>query len=160
MKVSSSKKTDTRQKCAMQVLGERVERYDFGKSLASTAAGITFGQTANGDVDYVKKELQKIIPKKAKRTSMNIAGEGERGTSPQNSHQVVELAVYSEAVYGLLDSGAIPNVMSDMLSSRLRLEFSPTERRVIVADGTSGSYAGSTSGVPDSFGSIVMRLDL
>ena len=72
-KVSSSKKKYTRQKTAMQVLGERVERYGFLKSLACAPAGITFGQIANGDVDNVKKELQKIIAKKVKRTSVNMS---------------------------------------------------------------------------------------
>ena len=98
--VTSSKKEDTRQKTAMQVLGERVERYDFLKSLACAPAGITFGQIANGDVDNVKKELQKIIAKKVKRTSVNIAGEDNWRPSPPNRHQVVDLAVYSEAAYG------------------------------------------------------------
>ena len=69
------------------------------------------------------------------------------------------MAVYSEAVYSLLDSGAIPNVMSYKLVRKLRLELSRTERRIIVAVGTSGSCAGSISGIPVSFGSIVMRLD-
>ena len=67
-KVSSSKKKDTRHKSAMQVLGERVERFDFLKSLACASAGITFEQIANGDVDNVKKVLRKIIAKKVQRT--------------------------------------------------------------------------------------------
>ena len=33
------------------------------------------------------------------------------------------------------------------------------ERRIIVADGTSGSSGGSISGIPVNFGSIVMGLD-
>ena len=74
--------------------------------------------------------------------------------------QVVESAVYSEAVYGSLYSGDIPNVMSDKLANKLRLELSQTDRRIIVAGGTSGSWAGSISGIKVSFGSIVMRLDL
>ena len=59
----------------------------------------------------------------------------------------------------MFDSGAIPNVMIDKSANKLRLELSPTEIRVIVADGTSGICAGSISGIPVSFGSIVMRLD-
>ena len=105
----------------------------------------------------MKKELQKIIAKKVMRTSVNVAGEYDRGPSPPNRHQAAELAMYSEAVYGLLDSGAISNVMSDKLANKLRLELSPTERRSIFADGTLGSCA---SGMPVSFGSIVMNLDL
>ena len=143
----------------MQVLSERVERYDFLKSLACALAGITSGQIANGDVDNLKKELQIIIAKKAKRTFMNVAGEGERGNSPPNRHQVVELAVYSEAVYGFLNSWTISNVVLDKLANKLRLELFPTERRIIVAGGTSGSCAGSISGIPVGFDSIVMRLD-
>ena len=46
-----------------------------------------------------------------------------------------ELSVYSEPVYGLLYSGAIPNVMSDTLAKKLRLQLSPTKRRIDVADG-------------------------
>ena len=41
-KVASSKKKDIRQKTSMQVLGERVERYNFLKSLACAPAGIKF----------------------------------------------------------------------------------------------------------------------
>ena len=158
-KAFGNKKKDTRQKSATQVIGERVERYDLLKSLACAPAGIKFGEIANGDVGNVKKDLQKIIAKKMARTSVNVAGEDDHDPSPPNRHQVVELAVYSEAVYGLLDSGDIQNVMPDKLDRKLRLELSTTERRIIVADGTSGSCAGSISGIPVSFGSIVMRLD-
>ena len=63
----------------MQALGERVERSEFLKGLACTPAGSTLGQIANRDVDNVKKELQKIIAKKVKRTSVNVAGEGDQG---------------------------------------------------------------------------------
>ena len=48
-----------------------------------------FGQIANGDVDNVKKEPQKIIAKNVKRTSVNVAGEDDRSLSTPNRHQVV-----------------------------------------------------------------------
>ena len=107
----------------------------------------------------MKRELQKIIAKKVKRTSVNVAGEGDRGLPPPNRHQVVKLAAYSEPVHVLRDSGSIPNVMSDNSADNLRLELSPTERRIIVADGTSGSCAGSILRIPVTFGSIVVHLD-
>ena len=66
----------------------------------------------------VMKELQKIIAKKAKRTSLNVADEGIRAFHLLRRHQVVEFAVYSEAIYGLLDSGAIPNFMSDEFANK------------------------------------------
>ena len=75
------------------------------------------------------------------------------------NRQIVELAVCSEAVYGLLDSGTIPNFISDKLANKLRLELSPIESRIIVVDGISGSWAGSISVIPVSFDSIVMRFN-
>ena len=119
-KVAGSKKKGILLKSAMQMLGERVERYDFLEFLACAPAGITFGQIAIGYIETVKKGLQKIIAKKLKRISVNVAGEGDRAPSTPNHHQVVELAVYFEAIYGLLDSGAIPNVMSDKLNNVFR----------------------------------------
>ena len=129
----------------MQVLGERAERNDLFKSLACAPAGIAFGQMEDGYVDNVEKEIQRIIAKKVKKDSVNVAGEGIWGSSLPKIHQVLELAVYSEAVYGLLDSGSVSNVMPDELANKLRLEPSPKERRIIVADGSSGSCGGSIS---------------
>ena len=77
------KKKDTCQKSAIQVLGERVERYDLLISFACAPAGITVGQIASGDVDNVKKDLQASIAKKVKITSTIVAGEDDPGTSPQ-----------------------------------------------------------------------------
>ena len=94
-----------------------------------------------------------------RRTSLNVAGEGFRSPSPTNILKLVELALYTGAVYGLLDFRAIPNVMLDKLAMKLRLELYPTEKPMIVADGTSGSCAGSMSGIPVSFGSILLLLD-
>ena len=65
---------------------------------------------------------------------------------------MLELAVYSEEVYGLLDFDVIPNFMSDKLADNFTWDFSRTERRIIVAYGTSGNCAGSISGIPVSFG--------
>ena len=47
---------------------------------------------------------------------MKVAGEGDRIPSPLNRHQVVRLGVCSEAGYVSLDSGAIPNVISNKLA--------------------------------------------
>ena len=97
-KVFGSRKKDSLQKSGMRILGERVERYDLFNSLVCTPAGITPGQIVNGDVDCVKKELHKIFANNTKRTSMNVAGEGDRGASYPKRRQIVELATYSEAV--------------------------------------------------------------
>ncbi len=63
-KTGGPKKKDVKRKSAIQALGEHAERSDFLNSLARAPAGITFWQIANGDVDTVREELQKIIAKK------------------------------------------------------------------------------------------------
>ncbi len=78
---------------------------------------------------------------------------------PPNPHQVVKLAVYSEPVFGLLDSGAIPNVMSDTLAEKLRLQLSSTKRRIVLADGSTGDCAEILQEIPVSIADIVARLD-
>ena len=158
-KTSGLRKNDTRQKSAIQALGERAERYDFLNSLARAPAGITFGQFANGDVDKVRKELQKIIAKKVTRSVVNVTSEDGQRQVPPNLHQFVRLSVYSEPVYGLLDSGAIANVMSDTLADKLRWNLAPTKRRIVVADGSIGDCAGILEEILVSFGNIVMRLN-
>ena len=116
----------------MQVLGERVERYDLLKNLTCARDVITFRQIAKGSMDNVKIELEGTIAKNVKRNSVNIASEGDWEPSPLNHHQVVKLAVYSEAVYDVFDAVAIPNAMTNNLAVKLRFGLSPTKRRIVV----------------------------
>ena len=48
-----------------------------------------------------------------------MVSEHEKDMLAPNRHEVVQLTVYSEPVFGLLDSEAIPNVMSDRLANKL-----------------------------------------
>ena len=59
----------------------------------------------------------------------------------------------------LLDSVAITNVMSDILAEKLGLHLSPTMRRIVVADDSTGDYAGILQEIPVSFGYIVVCSD-
>lgn len=61
-----------------------------------------------------------MIMKKVKRSLANVAGEASRGPSPTNLHEIVGSAIYSEPAYVLFELGAIPNVISDNLSNKLR----------------------------------------
>ncbi len=134
-KKGSSKKEDSRKKYPIQELGERAERYDFLNSLARALARITFRQMANGDIESVGKQFLSIVFDSRNISAVHIASEREKNLLPPNRHQVVQLTVYSEPVFGLLNSGAVPNVMADRLANKLKLSFPMTERRIIVADG-------------------------
>ena len=96
-----------------------------------------FGHIARGDVDDVRKDLQKVLSGKVKMSAVNVAfDEGEEDFAPPKRHQVVKLTVYSEPVYALLDTGAIPNVMSLSSAKKLKFDIFPTAQRIIVANGT------------------------
>ena len=84
-------------------------------SLAQASSGITFGQIARGDVDNVRRDLQKILSGKVRNSAVHVTNEEEDNAvdhSPPHRHQVIRVTVYSEPFYALLDSGAMPNVMS------------------------------------------------
>ena len=153
-----TKTKDSKRKSILQALGKRVEQYDLLNNLAQAEAGITFGQIARGDVDNVRKDLQKILSGRFKNPSLNVAGEDEEEHVPPSRHQLVMLTVYSEPVYGLLDSGAIPDIMSSRLAEKLKLEVEPTNRRIIVANGASEGVQGVVSNIPVGFGKVVVRL--
>ncbi len=87
-----------------------------------------------------------------------MAREQEKDVLSRNRHQIMQLMVYFEHVFGILDSRAIPNVMSDRLANKLKLSLTPTERRIIVADLSTGGCKGIASDVPVVFGKVVVRL--
>lgn len=90
-----------------------------------------------------------------------MADEGkdkEDNNIPPHWHQLVSLTVYSEPLYQLLDSGAIPNVMLMKFAKKLNLEVTPTTRRIVVAYGNPDGCEGIVSNVPVAFGTIFLRL--
>ncbi len=49
--------------------------------------------------------------------------------------------------------------MSDTLAEKLRLNLSPTKRRVVDADASTGDCADVLEEIPVSFGDIIVRLN-
>ena len=157
-KKGSSKKSDICKKWPILELRDRAERYDFLNSVASAPTGIMFGQIANGDIESVRKQLLSIVSKRRSKPAVHMASEQEKDVLPPNQHQVVQLTVYSEPDFSFLDSGTIANVMSDRLANKLKLSLAPPERRIVVANGSTGGSKGIVSDVPVGFGKIIVRL--
>ena len=61
-------------------------------------------------------------------------------------------------VHALLDSSATPNIMSVKFAKKLSLSFTPTNRRIFMANRTSRGCEGVVKNVPAAFCSIVVRL--
>ena len=154
----SGKKKDKRKKSSIQDLGERAERFEFLNGLARAPAEITFGQVANGDIDSIIKQLLSIGAKRRSKSAVDIASEKQKDVLPPNRHQVVQLTVYSESVFALLGSGATSNVISDGLANKLKSSLTSTERRIIIADGSTGGCKWIGTDIPVGFGKMVIRL--
>ncbi len=59
----------------------------------------------------------------------------------------------------MLDSGAVPNVMSENMIENLNVRMTPTRCRTKVANGDSEPCLGALTGVPVSMGDLVIPLD-
>ena len=119
----------------MQVLGERFEGNNFLKSLYCAQAWSIFGQIANADIEYWKKDFQKIIANKVNRSCVNVAKGVDRSPSTPNRDQTLNLEVYSACVYAMLYSWVITDVNPRKLGEKLRLELPRKEKRSIIAAG-------------------------
>lgn len=63
-----------------------MEKYDLMNNLAQASAGITFGQIDRGEVDNVRKDLEKVLTGRMKNSSFNVVGEVEY--IPPSRHQL------------------------------------------------------------------------
>ncbi len=146
-------------KMVIAVLAKRVEKYDLINNLAQAQTGITLGHIARGDIDFAKKELQKILSSKMGRTIVSFAGKDEvRGVS-MSRHLLVRVLVYSESMMALFDSGAIPNVMSHKMANKIYLRRQPTNRCIKVANCASEKCVGTLNEVLISMGELVVPMD-
>ena len=62
-------------------------------------------------------------------------------------------------MFALLESGAIPNVMSIAMVEKLNLKLKHAQRSIKVANGTTSACSGVAEQVPIRFGDIIIHLD-
>ena len=144
----------------IEALGHRVEKHDLLNKLAQASAGITFGQIARGDIDFAKKDLQKMLAGRRIRSSVKFADKGEVYGLSMSRHLLVRVEVYSEDTLALFDSGAIPNVMSKNMVEKLDVRMTPTRRGIKAANGDSEVCLGALTDVPVSMGDLVIPLNI
>ena len=152
-KAKGGNKTN-KKKAVSEALAKRVEQFDLLSSIAQAPVGLTLGQLIRGDADGLKADLRKILAGKVRSPALSL-----QATTAPHRHQVLRVKVYSEETFALLDSGAIPNVMSLPMVERLNLELRPTERSVKVANGSTEACTGVAERVPIRFGEITVYLD-
>ena len=112
-----------------------------------------FGQLIRGDADEAKSEIRRLFSSKIGRSVY-----AQVGSLPRRL-KVVSVLVYGTETQALLDSGAIPNLMSDRLAVLLFLSPEATTKKITVADETAAKVHGTVGKVPVSFAGLKNQLD-
>ena len=128
------RKSKGSKKSVLQAIGKGVEKYELMNNLAPASANISFRQIARGYACKIRKDLRMVLIGTMMRSFLNMVSEDEEKFIPPKRHQLVMLTVQSEPVYALLDSGAIPDILSEHLAKKLKLEIESTDRSIIVAN--------------------------
>ena len=129
-------------------------RYSLLTELARATSGITFGQLVRGDADDAKREMQKLFRSDTRKKKIATVGD----TTFPRRLKLVPVKIYSKEAQALLDSGAIPTLMSSRLSDELSLIPSPTSRQITVANGDTSQCIETVSRVPVSFTDLIVPI--
>ena len=93
-------------------------------------------------------ELQRILLGKIGRTSVNLARKDQVNGVSMSRHLLVWVEVHYESTMALLDSGAIPNIISHKMVKKLHFRMRLTNRSIKVANYASEKYVGLLNDVP------------
>ena len=116
--------------------------------------GLTFGQLMRGDADEAKKEIRRLLAGSNTRKSVAAAAKA----TPRRL-KVVAVRVFLTDVQALLDTGAVPNLLSTSPAYDLGLTLKPTTKKMTVANGKRFIFHGSFETVPISLAGIRVSVD-
>ena len=140
-----------------KVLQDHVGKYDVVGELANASTGLTFGQLLRGDAAEAAKEIRRLFsPLKNRRLS-----KAAPALNVQNKRvlMVAPVRIFGREIRALLDTGAIPNIISADLARQLCLLPKRTKQRITVADGSSANCIGRVKDVPITFGNLTASMD-
>lgn len=110
-----------------------------------------------GDYYGVKREKNRLISARGNSKVVTV-----QDISEDNGQMVLKVAnveVYGTESFSLMDSGAIPNFLSEDLVYNLSLIPHETHNNITVATGVKSPVVGILKVVPLKFGEIVVCLD-
>ena len=136
-------------------LQEYVRKYKVISELTNASSGLTFGKLVRGDADVAEKEIVRLFAKQ------RVRGRAFAGHADTRSRRLrlVTVKVYGTEAQALLDSGAVPKIISLKLASKLCLSPPPTEKHITVVDGGNAPCPGSLHQIPTPFGELIVKLD-
>ena len=160
-KKSTSRRTPARKvQDTSKVLAEQVGPYDLFHELANASTGLKFGHVLRGDAREAEKHLRRLfrtLRRQAKKVGAVLPNQAKRHTS--KTLKLTQVQIYATEVAALLDTGAVPNLISAELVDHLNLAPKATNRTITVADGSNSMCIGRLRNVPITFGHLTIHLD-
>lgn len=108
-----------------------------------------------------KKEIRRLFtPLRRKVGDATAAATLEANSGTAGIHKFVLIKVYASDVFVLLDSGAVPNLLSQELVELLNLSVKDTLKTITCANGSNTSIADRARNVPITLGaSMTSQID-
>lgn len=97
-------------------IAEHAPTYEFSRELGKASCGLTFRKLMSGDAIEAKREMVKILSAKS---SLKVGVAGETKDHGKRIIKTILVKVYGTEARNLLDSGAVPNVLSKEFVERL-----------------------------------------
>ena len=113
-------KKHKKKKAGLTQVQAHAPQYDVVNALANTPCGLTFGQLARGDAEAAQTTLRRLLGR-AKPKRVLAAGDYEEAPKPPRKHRKVDGTIRGVEVPIVIDTGAIPNLMSEATMKRLGL---------------------------------------
>lgn len=130
------------------------KKYDVIQDILDKPSGMTYGQILSGQAEEARKKLRKVFP---------TSGKGQVLATPAAAEperlKLIPVTISGVETQALLDSGAIPNLISVALVQELGITVYGTSKTITVADGTSSECIGIVRNVRISIGEITKPME-
>ena len=156
---AKKKKTTAKRSSAKEGLTEYVGKYNVISELANANTGLTFGQLIRGDGEKAKSDIKRLLARGARvRRNVTAAVSTSSNVRPRRL-KVVQIRAHGLPSEALLDSGAVPNLISEKFCKKLNLTFEQKSVGLTVADGQRARSIGLVSELPISFEDLHISMD-
>lgn len=119
---------------------------------------MNFGKLLRGDAREAEKELCRLFTPLKIREETRKAAKTKPALMPTGNHflNAILVQIYGTGTSALLNTGAVPILISDELANHLKLKPKPTQKIFKVADGSNSSFIARLRDITVSFGDLTV----
>ena len=132
-----------------------MQPFNVIQAFAHAPTNLTFGQLLRGDAVHPRNQLRRVLAK-PRRQKMAMAA---APTKIPRKHQLLPVTIYGHRARALLDTGAVPNLMSAQFAERLGVHVERSRQSIRVANGDVVDRVGVVKKVPVIFDDLVVPLN-